>query len=641
MRVFYMMIFLFAILVIANNSKAQDTEAMKPVVVEAEQGIVGSKYAILNDGVITYVTTTENYTGQEFPGDTSRMITYQVTLKEAGLYDLFGRMRVGAGNYNDDSFFASRGFGEKDANTGSDWVMMNGLAAAGHSNPKDIVDEMGAAGSQVWKWVNLTRNFYQNIDPAQLFSADEDNMTLTFMIGSREDGLDFDKFAFGKADLYYTVEMLDSLLPGSVEWPGDSSKFYLGPPFAEGSPKFLGNLKAATDNNFAKMWNQLTPENEGKWASVGNTTDSTRWNWTGLDNLYKYTRDNNMPFKNHTLVWGAQQPSWINDLTPDKQLEYIETYIRMTAERYPETEMIDVVNEALPTHNPPDGRNNRANYKDALGGDGVTGWDWVIKSFELARKYMPNTVLILNDYGIINDNNATTSYLKIINLLIERDLIDGIGVQGHRFELESVAVSTIKYNLDRLGATGLPIYISEFDLGNVSNAGTPNDDVQLQLYKKVFPVIWEHPSVVGVTLWGYIQNRMWQETCHLVLTDGSWRPALTWLADYVKNTPVEINLPVVSATSVEMALEQNYPNPFNAYTNIKFSLKNGENVSIKVFDALGREVATVADGVYKAGNHTIVWDAINNQGSKITNGIYICRLVAGNKTVNRKMIFMD
>ena len=105
-----------------------------------------------------------------------------------------------------------------------------------------------------------------------------------------------------------------------------------------------------------------------------------------------------------------------------------------------------------------------ANYKNALGGKGVTGWDWVIKSFELARKYIPNAKLLINDYGIINDNSATTSYIQIINLLKDRGLIDGIGVQGHRFALESANTTTLKNNLDRLAATGLPIYISEFDL---------------------------------------------------------------------------------------------------------------------------------------------------------------------------------
>ena len=114
---------------------------------------------------------------------------------------------------------------------------------------------------------------------------------------------------------------------------------------------------------------------------------------------------------------------------------------------------------------------------------------------------MPSAKLLLNDYGIINDNSATTSYLKIINLLKDRNLIDGIGVQGHRFELERADTTVMRKNLDRLAATGLPVYISEFDLGNLGNTGTPDDDQQLQLYKKIFPVLSQRSWVKLLILW--------------------------------------------------------------------------------------------------------------------------------------------
>ena len=136
----------------------------------------------------------------------------------------------------------------------------------------------------------------------------------------------------------------------------------------------------------------------------------------------------------------------------------------MVGNRYPGLDMIDVVNEPLSGHNP-------APYSAALGGAGATGWDWVIWAFQKARLYMPNTKLLLNDYSIINDNGPTTSYLQIINVLQAKGLIDGIGVQGHSFELEGGDTNIMKNNLDRLAATGFPVYISEFDLGNLGNSG--------------------------------------------------------------------------------------------------------------------------------------------------------------------------
>jgi endo-1,4-beta-xylanase len=429
------------------------------------------------------------------------------------------------------------------------------------------------------------------------------------------------------------VDDLDNRLPGTpVEVVVEPGTEYTGPPLAEGLPKFLGNV-LGSDPNFTRYWNQLTPENEGKWAYIGTVSDTLRWNWSNLDRVYKYAMDNNLIFKNHTLIWGQQQPSWISTMSADLQLKYIEAWIRMVGTRYPDMDMIDVVNEPLKSHNPPDGVNGRANYKNALGGDGQTGWDWVIQSFVLARKYMPNTKLILNDYGIINDNNATSSYLQIINLLKDRGLIDGIGVQGHRFELENASVNTLKYNLDRLAATGLPIYISEMDLGNYGDSGTPDDQVQLQLFQKIFPVLWEHPGVQGITLWGYKEGAMWQTTCFLVRKDNTARPALTWLAGYLKSTATDVSkVPDLSGAGIE--LRQNYPNPFSTSTVISFDVSHSSSVTLKVYNMLGEEVAQLMNEYLHPGVYNVTWD---NNGH-LAPGTYIYRLVSGKKAVAKKMV---
>ncbi len=609
-----------------------------PVIVEAESGAAGSGIATAWEGDIGYVTAKTTFTGQTGPDDSTRLITYEITFRDTGYYQLFVRMRVGAGAWDDDSFFAARGFGPKSLTAGNDWLFINGLASAGFTASSDLVEEMGVAGSQVWKWVNISLNFFPAASAKTTFHVDSVNLTRTFQIATREDGLMIDKLAFGKADLFYTVETLDMGLPGLTTRPGVAEP-YQGPPLAQGSSKFLGNVMAS-DKIFANYWDQITPGNEGKWESVGTTTDSTKWNWAPLDKLYDYARQNNLIFKNHTLIWGQQQPSWISTLDEAKQLQYIETWIRMVGMRYPEMDMIDVVNEPLVSHNPPDGVNGRANYKNALGGDGTTGWDWVITSFELARKYMPgHTKLILNDYGIINDNNATTAYLNIINLLKARNLIDGIGVQGHRFELEKTSTATLKNNLDRLVATGLPVYISEFDLGNLNNEGTPDDAQQLELYQKIFPVLWEHPGVKGITLWGYLEGEMWQSSCYLVLKNGDWRPAMTWLADYVRRTTA---IPPGPSGNLSTAtLEQNFPNPFGTTTEIRFFLSQPQRVTLTIYDNLGREVTTLINKKLDPGSYSIPWKVRHESGNRVESGMYYYRLVAGSTVLSRKMVVME
>ena len=101
-------------------------------------------------------------------------------------------------------------------------------------------------------------------------------------------------------------------------------------------------------SDFLQYWDQITPENEGKWGSVEATRDV--YNWSGLDRAYNYAMQNNIPFKQHTFIWGNQSPSWINSLSASEQAAEIEEWIRDFCARYPNTAMIDVVNEATPGH---------------------------------------------------------------------------------------------------------------------------------------------------------------------------------------------------------------------------------------------------------------------------------------------------
>lgn len=214
---------------------------------------------------------------------------------------------------------------------------------------------------------------------------------------------------------------------------------------AANKSKFVGNIIgngfSIRENNFKKYWNQVTPENAGKWGSL---------NWTQLDNIYNFAKSNGFPYRHHTLVWGNQEPAYIAGLDSASRYQEVVNWFMSVGQRYPEIDFCDVVNE--PLHDPP-------SYKNALGGNGATGWDWVIKAFELARQHLsPNTKLHLNEYSVINDGNANARFIQIINLLKDRGLIDGIGVQGHNFEVNGGAsMATLKNNLDNLVATGLPI----------------------------------------------------------------------------------------------------------------------------------------------------------------------------------------
>jgi arabinoxylan arabinofuranohydrolase len=278
-------------------------------------------------------------------------------------------------------------------------------------------------------------------------------------------------------------------------------------------PKFVGNVapQGSAKKDFAAFWDQVTPENEGKWESVEPTRN--QMDWRRLDAAVQFAREHNMPFKEHTLVWGRQFPSWVADLPKKQQAAEVEEWIRAYCERYPDTPMIDVVNE--PDHAPPV-------YADALGGAGGSGYDWVLWSFRTARKHCPKAQLILNDYDVLRLD--TDKFIAIARIVKRARLLDAIGAQAHDIETEPLA--ELQENLSKLAALDVPIYISEYDIDEY------DDEKQKAIIAEQFPVFWESPSVVGITFWGYVDGATWKPHAGL-LRDGVPRPALTWLMNYL------------------------------------------------------------------------------------------------------------
>ncbi len=98
---------------------------------------------------------------------------------------------------------------------------------------------------------------------------------------------------------------------------------------------------------------------------------------------------------------------------------------------------------------------------------------------------------------------------------------------------------------------------------------------------------------------------------------------------------IQVEAGTESALPTQFALLQNYPNPFNPSTQISFSLPEASNVTLVVFDALGRNVGTLVKGTMAAGQHNVNFDAAN-----LSNGIYFYQLKAGEFSAVRKMMLL-
>jgi hypothetical protein len=98
---------------------------------------------------------------------------------------------------------------------------------------------------------------------------------------------------------------------------------------------------------------------------------------------------------------------------------------------------------------------------------------------------------------------------------------------------------------------------------------------------------------------------------------------------YYSITSVEADLNKIPNGFV---LEQNHPNPFNPYTTIKFGVPEGSNVTLKIFNTLGEEVAEIVNNYLDAGTYTYNFDA-----SKLPSGIYVYTLQSADQLISKKM----
>ncbi len=110
---------------------------------------------------------------------------------------------------------------------------------------------------------------------------------------------------------------------------------------------------------------------------------------------------------------------------------------------------------------------------------------------------------------------------------------------------------------------------------------------------------------------------------------------------YIYSKEIEVNV----TAPTEFSLEQNYPNPFNPTTNIQYRIPNKEFVSLKVYDVLGNEVATLVNEEKPAGSYTVKFSAqgesaYGRDGGNLPSGVYICRLMAGIYSASKKLLLL-
>jgi len=88
----------------------------------------------------------------------------------------------------------------------------------------------------------------------------------------------------------------------------------------------------------------------------------------------------------------------------------------------------------------------------------------------------------------------------------------------------------------------------------------------------------------------------------------------------------------------KVTLGQNYPNPFNPNTQFSYHLPESGMIRLAVYDILGKEVYEFFSGYQRTGNHNVLWTGVDNYGGPVPSGVYYYKLIAGSKTMTKKLV---
>ena len=324
-----------------------------------------------------------------------------------------------------------------------------------------------------------------------------------------------------------------------------------------------------------QQFNQITAENDMKWALIHPREGRDGYNFAPADAFVNFGLSNNMYLVGHTLVWHSQTPNWVfagtNQLpantatarptnaagtnqvrqgptvqgfgryngpraSREELLERMRDHIRAVVGRYKgKVKTWDVVNEAIA-----DGNGTNV-LRSSLWLE-IIGSDFIAKAFQYAHEADPNAILRYNDYGLENPVKRQKLISLIKSLQAEKVPVHAIGSQAH--VNVSTTFATMDETLTELKSLGLPIHITELDVN--SAAGGQRDfgadiannaakaegglvsDADKKLadaYVGIFRAFLKHrDSVKIVTFWGVNDAVSWRWQGRPLLFDGENKP---------------------------------------------------------------------------------------------------------------------
>ncbi len=301
---------------------------------------------------------------------------------------------------------------------------------------------------------------------------------------------------------------------------------YFGTAIANGR---LGDLTYTTIA--AREFNMVTPENEMK----PDATEPTQGNFTfsAGDSVYNWATSHGMRVRGHTLVWHAQIPTWMQNLSGSSAtLAAMKGHINGVVGHYKgKLAYWDVVNEALNE----DGTHRADVWQNNIGSS------YIEQAFQTARAADPAAKLCYNDYNIENWTYAKTqgAYNMVKDFKARGIPIDCVGFQSH-FGSGGMP-SNFQTTLANFAALGVDVALTELDIASAPTTA----------YANVTNACLAVSRCVGITVWGVRDSDSWRSSETPLLFDGSGnkKAAYTSVLNALNAVgPVATSTPVRTAT---------------------------------------------------------------------------------------------
>ena len=195
---------------------------------------------------------------------------------------------------------------------------------------------------------------------------------------------------------------------------------------------------------------------------------------------------------------------------------------------------------------------------------------------------------------------------------------------------------SVAWSFRTAGTPAQEIGALEVVVSNLSanNNLTPNQ-IQILLQRLDLAL---HQYNLGHTFVAYINLQLFKLRIYILLYSEFLTPSVANSLIYNANKIISLlwgDSPIAEENLVpkEFDLKQNYPNPFNPSTTIEYTIPENNRVILKIYDVLGKEVATLVDKDQNSGSYIVVWNA-----QSLSSGIYFYRINAGNYTDTKRMV---